>query len=168
MTIMKFSGSNIANRALTALGTVTIFFIVLYTSISAVPPVMSERISWDEAVKLRSAYLGFKPLMVEYTDGVSGRPVKAPLQGFKMDARLIDEVINHNQNGPGGDATADSMLIYFGIEGFSGSGVTKTPNYTIIVVGVKDGVIMKNPKSGDINQSSVMDKADPCPPNCPN
>ncbi len=167
MYIMKHSNIVLSQKHLAVTGTIAAFFIVIFTSISAVPPALTERISWNEAVKLKTAYLGYRPMMVEYRDA-AGKIVRAPLQGFQMDARMIDEVINRNQNAPGGDSKADNMMIYFGIDGFSGSGATAIPNYRIIVVGEKGGKLMKNPVASDVAQSSVMDKADPCPPNCPN
>ncbi len=167
MNIMKHFNVNLFQKYLAVIGTIAAFFIVIFTSISAVPSAVTDRISWNDAVKLKRAYLEYRPMLVEYKDA-AGKIVRAPLEGFEMDAKMIDEVINRNQNGLGGNSKADHIMIYFGIDGFSGSGATAIPNYRIIVVGEQGGKLMKNPVASDVAQSSVMDKADPCPPNCPN
>ena len=167
MMIMKISSADIPKMALAAIGTAIVFLVILNLPQSAAPPTKrAERISWDEALKLKQEYLDHKPLMVDYDD-TSGKPTRGPLQGFRMDAKAIDEVINYNQNSPSKSGKADQIIFYFGIDGYSEAAGDKIPIYNIVVAGIENGKIMKNPASSDIDHSSVMDRADPCPPNCP-
>ncbi|MBS1745910.1 MAG: hypothetical protein JST21_07050 [Bacteroidetes bacterium] len=132
----------------------------------------SERISWDDAFKLKNEYLKFKPFKVRVarTPGVPGDTVEKKLEGFVFDAKQIDTIINHNVLLPAGEQ-ADELILYFGQAGTFNSGILgikRLPRLHIISAGIKDGKLLidKN-NTGDMLKSNVYDKADPCPPNCP-
>ena len=129
----------------------------------------SERISWQTAKNLKDEYIGFKPMNVEYKDPKTGKDIDTELEGFKMDARQMDEIINHNKHTGSTDSTADEVIFYFGMDGKAGPWYSKFPNLHIIVAGVKNNIVLKNRDINESKASSVFDKADPCPPsiNCP-
>jgi hypothetical protein len=133
----------------------------------------SERISWTCATKLKDEYLKFKPMSVRVarTPGVPGDTVEKKLEGFVFDAKQIDDIINHNLLLPAG-VQADELIIYFGQSGTFNSGLLglkKRPRLHIISAGIKAGQLLIDKNNPDDKlKSNVYDKADPCPPNCPN
>ncbi len=166
MTIMRFSPSDIPKMAIAAVGTAVIFIIFLNLPQPTAPPKGKDvRISWDSALKLQSQYLENKPLLVDYLDDASGQMKRDELQGFRFPAAAIDEVINHNKFK--GGAKAEEIIIYLGIDGYSKMPNDPIPNYTLFIAGILNNEIMRNADSSNNIESSVMDRADPCPPNCP-
>ena len=121
----------------------------------------SSRISWSDAQKLQQEYLGFKPMRVKYTDA-SGTEQKEDLKGFVFTATHLDTIINYNASG----TKPDEVYFIFGQDGTFSEGIlgmTKRPNMHIIAVGMNGKNLLI---SG--SKPSIFDKADPCPPNCPN
>lgn len=132
-------------------------------SVADTGPAVSQAISWDEAVQMKNMFTELSPMMIDIPDGRGSKSV--PLEGFKMDANQLLELINSNKNG----GKADEVMFYFGAKP-SATG-TGNPMFNIIAVGMKNNNLMipatsegkSNPES-----SSIFDKADPCPPMCPN
>jgi hypothetical protein len=128
----------------------------------------SESISWDEAQTLMSHFKTLQPLKIELGDprSQSGTTI-IPLEGFKIKASQLLEIINNNKSGNGGQA--DNVMFYFGATDPQTN--FTIPDYRIIAVGEKNGSLIiptSSAAKGDKNSSSVFDKADPCPPMCPN
>lgn len=122
----------------------------------------SSAISWNEALTLRSDFKSRSPLKIEVEEG--GTIKQLPLEGFTIQANQLLEIINNNKSG----GNADAIMFYFGSQdpapGFS------LPRYNIIAVGVSNNELMvpTNERDwSDPNKSSVFDKANPCPPMCP-
>lgn len=164
---MKFGSSDIPKMAIAAVVTGLIVFIILYNPVHPLAPSTAERLSWNEAQKRIDEYIQ-DPIMVDSITE-KGDTIKTALKGFSMSARAINEVINHNRN-ENGNEIADELMLYF-CKSKDDNGVSRLQ---LIVVGVENevgdkyGVIMKNDKDGnDTLKSSVFDRADPCPPNCP-
>ena len=157
---MKFHKSDFLKMGIAVAVTALVFFIFFYKSAHPVP-LTGGRMSWNDAEALIAEYRR-APIMIESL-GSAGDTVRTPLQGFQMDAGEIDEIINYNRNGLNGNGLADHLMIYFGATRDS-TGLSKLQ---LIAVGVKDGVLMKNADGRESRKSSVFDKADPCPPNCP-
>jgi len=140
-----------------------IFFLSFSTpekaeDVSGLRPV-STAISWNEAVSMRTKYVARTPLKME----VSGNQV--PLEGFTIQANQLSEIISNNKSG----GNADAVMFYFGAED-PAPGST-LPKYHLIAVGIKNNALMIPSDQRDRNdptKSSVYDKADPCPPFCPN
>lgn len=164
---MTFYRTDIPKMALAALVAAIIVFMVLYVPGPPPPTTTDRRISWDEAKALMDEY-DRNPLIC-YAQGVQGSDGQVVPKGFKLNARNINEVINNNQNGEKGNKIADELMIYFGAQQMPDG----TSKLQLIAVGVEKavgqpyGVIMKNPVGSDRQKSSVFDRADPCPPNCP-
>ena len=123
----------------------------------------SSAISWNEALALRNDFKSRSPLKIEVEEGGSVRQL--PLEGFTIQANQLMEIINSNKSGGG---VADAVTFYFGSQdpapGFS------LPRYNIIAVGVSNDKLMIPAIErdwNDPNRSSVFDKANPCPPMCP-
>ena len=125
------------------------------------PDGASERIEWDEATARRNEYKAFKPLYTRGADG--GLEV---LQGFIFEAGHLHEIINKNSS-PAGNP--DKVMFFFGQDGTftppSSLTAEEYPVINVIAVGVKDDELLDDAKLG--YSVSVFDKADPCPPNCP-
>jgi hypothetical protein len=122
----------------------------------------SSAISWNEALTLRNDFKSRSPLKIEVDEGGAIRQL--PLEGFSIQASQLLEIINNNKSG----GNADAVTFYFGSQdpnpGFS------LPRYNIIAVGVSNNQMMvpANERDwSDPNKSSVFDKANPCPPMCP-
>ncbi len=160
---MTFYKSDIPKMAIASVVTAVVFAIFSFTSISSSSPQKDTRISWATAMKFKSDYLNFKPMMVVYDDGSSKRKVDK-LEGFKISALAVNEILNDNKNGTN-STKADELMIYFGIEGTTMAEGNEIPNLRIILAGIQDGKIMKNSTATNETDSSVFDRADPCPPN---
>lgn len=120
----------------------------------------SHAISWNEAQTMRNNFKILKPLMINDS---SGKPVV--LEGFKIKASQLLEIINNNKNRIGND-TADNVFIFFGASNIQST----LPDYNIIAIGEKNGsLMMPTTAAGQANAalSSIYDKASPCPPMCP-
>lgn len=120
----------------------------------------SHAISWDEAQTMRNNFKILKPLMIKDSDG---KPVA--LEGFKIKASQLLEIINNNKNRIGTD-TADNVFIFFGASNIQST----LPDYNIIAIGEKNGSLMMPTSAADqanATKSSIYDKALPCPPMCP-
>jgi len=118
----------------------------------------STAISWDEAISLRDFYKENQPLRVQ-----SGNS-QVPLEGFTIQAQQLLEIISNNKVG----GKADQVMFYLGAEA-PDRGST-LPKYNLIAVGLNGGQLMiPSSQEGRSNpsQSSVFDKANPCPPFCP-
>lgn len=123
----------------------------------------SEAISWNEAVQMKNMFVGLSPISIEVPDG-RGNNTEVPLEGFKIQASQLLELINNNKNG----GQADEVMFYFGAKQSSSSNI---PSFNIIAVGIKNNALMiPSTAEGKANpgSSSIFDKADPCPPMCPN
>lgn len=123
---------------------------------------ISTAISWNEAIAMRNNYKEMQPLRIGISENGSMREV--PLEGFTIDANQLQEIISNNKSG----GSADAVMFYLGAENpLSGSTL---PRYNLIAVGLKNGVLMipNNREEWDNpTKSSVFDKAEPCPPFCP-
>jgi len=130
----------------------------------------SERISWDTADSLRKEYREYRPLKVRVHYQDSSDPnaeVDSILNGFKFNASDLNEIINSNLSLPVGEK-ADEVIFYLGKKGVSGRWPNKYATMHIIAVGVKNDSLLFNRNQTNVKAaSSVFDKADPCPPNCP-
>lgn len=125
----------------------------------------SERISWTDAMILRDEYQGFKPLQVRY-EKTTGDTVVETLNGFVFNAADLDQIINKNII-----AKPDEVIFYLGQKGtfkthwYEG----KHGNMHIIAAGIKEKQLLYDRQyPSDATKSTIYDKADPCPPNCPN
>ena len=165
---MKFNKSDIPKMGGAALITALIFIAInFWGNKNKFSFSSSERISWNRADKLKGEYMGFKPMNVEYKDPATGKDIVTELEGFKMDARQIDEIINHNKHTGSTDSTADEIIFYFGMDGKSGPWYSRFANLHIIAAGIKNNTLLKNREGSNDVESSIFDKADPCPPYCP-
>jgi hypothetical protein len=129
----------------------------------------SERISWEDAKKLKKEYEEFKPLRVRHR-GVTdtGPEEKENLRGFVFEAADLDEIIRSNHSSLG---NPDKVVFLFGQSGtFTEFPARKRANMHIIALGMKDNVFLIDGTKADATKAraSIFDKADPCPPNCPN
>ena len=125
---------------------------------------LSERITWEDAVELRQEYKKYKPLQVEHK-GTSGRDseTKASLEGFVFDAQQLAEIINYNRS----REAPDKVIFYFGQKGVADANTASEHGIIkIIAVGMKNNKLLVNDFNNE-GKSSVFDKADPCPPFCP-
>lgn len=138
-----------------------------------VPRGHDERISWDSAMILMKDYLEYEPLRVKHNgkDG-NGKEQKQNLKGFIFSADALKEIIEGNHSA----VDPDSVAFFFGREGkFNDGLLNKSANMHIIAVGIKDGKLLKGVRTPDSSSiranaffgASVFDKADPCPPFCP-
>lgn len=124
------------------------------------------RITMEEVRTLRGEYAENTtfPLMTRYTNS-DGRDVVEKLQGFKLDANDLIELATANHSRQG---NPDTIIFFIGQNGtfqdLSSPPITY-PKINLIAVGVKGGVLLKD---ATIGSASIFDKADPCPPNCPN
>lgn len=124
-------------------------------------PIQSSRITWTQATAMHNEYLLFKPLRVRYPESSTGSIDN--LKGFSFSASQLDEIINGNLSG----SKPDEVYFMFGQEGtFSDGFMNNSANMRIIAVGTLNNSFLTTPRSG--TSISVYDKADPCPPNCPN
>ncbi len=118
----------------------------------------SMAISWNEAVSLRNFYKENQPLKIQ-----SGNE-QVPLEGFTIQANQLLEIISNNKIG----GKADQVMFYLGAEAPERG--STLPKYNLIAVGLNGGQLMiPSNQEGRSNpsQSSVFDKANPCPPFCP-
>lgn len=128
----------------------------------------SSAISWNEALALKDKYLELAPMKIEYVNpsNPNTKLIKT-LEAFKIKASDLIEIIQNNKSGNG--YPADNVMFYMGAKA-PASGYT-LPSYQLIAVGMRNNQLMI-PAIGsdrnDPNKSSVYDKADPCPPFCPN
>lgn len=169
---MEFSKSDIPKMAVTAAITALIC-VGLYslfeqnTFLSIMKDNKSERISWKEADVMQKEYREFKPLKIKYVDENSKDAV-APLEGFRIDAKQLDEIINHNHAAKDSkDSTAEEVAFYLGQDGTFRNVLTNYGNIHIIAVGIKKNELMIKREETDAKTSSVFDHADPIPPNRP-
>jgi len=131
------------------------------TGLFSSSPVESSRITWNEAVAMQNQYLGFKPLRVQHPENNSNG-TRENLQGFSFSATQLNEIINGNLKGQ----NPDKVYFLFGQEGtFNDGMLNQSANMRIIAVGVLNNTILKTAQTG--TNISLFDKADPCPPNCP-
>ena len=157
---MTFDSTDIFKMGITAAVTALICWFVLRPAIPLIPqPVTprSERITWETARQLRSTYINNNPIKTTYQ--IPGGPmVTENLIGFRMDAAAINEIMNNNKNGRDGSKIADELMIYFGKEPVDGR-----LEFRIIAAGIQKGIILKSTSTNVLN-STVFDRADPCPP----
>ncbi len=140
---------------------------ILYWGSTTVPGTeASERTTWDATRILQSEYLAFNPLKVKYPND-KGVDVIDSLKGFVFSADHLDEIIRGNFHYPSGSGKMpDEVLFLLGQDGtFDDKEGSKYGNMRLTAVGMKDNVILKGAASGTL--VSLFDKADPCPPNCP-
>ena len=137
------------------------------TFLSIVKDNKSEPISWTEALSLRKDYMNFKPLKIKYYDKDSNSVV-SDLEGFRINAKHLDEIINHNHAAKDTkDSTVEEVAFYLGQNGTFRNILTNYGNIRIIAVGIKNNELMIKPEETDSKTSSVFDHADPIPPNRP-
>ncbi len=172
---MKFTTQDISLILVTAVSTAIITAAVAYTLYPDCKEEMivypdnpvSERISWEEATTGRNEYLNFKPLLVKYADPTTGSDQISRLKGFTFEAAHLKEIINQNSSSRGNPDKITFYLSQNGTFSDNSSGTTiEYGNINLIAVGVKNNrQLIDDILSG--RQLSVFDKADPCPPNCP-
>lgn len=172
---MKFHRSDIIKMGGTAILTSLVFIVynLFSGSENTFDFAKSDRISWNEADALRDEYLKFKPLRVQYDDPANpGTNKIGDLEGFIINARQLDEIINHNKSPykGGTDSTADEVIFYLGKKGKFGIPPFDKAHMHIIAAGIKSDTLLIPSSALDqtnATKSSIFDKADPCPPNCP-
>lgn len=133
----------------------TIGFILL-TPAPAIFQTRSQQIDWEnDALPLRSSYKFSKRHFKTFNP--AGSRTLDTMSGLRFTAGQFDTLINHNGKKP------QYIMLYFGR---NKSDVTsgrifsrKHPSYTVVTVAVDS--------SGTLKKGMVYDKADPCPPNCP-
>jgi hypothetical protein len=169
---MKFNATDIVKMGGAALLTALIF-IALKPSAQQFPLVFngtstSGAISWVKAQNYMQQWDVSSPLKADD----SGRA--KTLHAFSFDAKQLDTIINHNLNPNGTDSTADDVFIFFGQDSTFQNGQSRFVNVHLILVGGKydstvgkDTLMINVKKKNSAFASSVYDKADPCPPNCP-
>lgn len=126
------------------------------------PTMMSSAISWNEALALKNKYLSSNPLKIEISG--QGGTSQQPLEGFTINAAQLLEIIQANKVG----GKADEVVFYLGADD-PAPGFT-LPRYNLIAVGKNAGGLMipnNDRDKSDPSKSSVFDKAEPCPPFCP-
>jgi len=129
--------------------------------------VVSEAISWADALMMKAKFVDLQPLKIEVSDPRSNTgSMVMPLEGFRVEASHLLEIIQNNKVGNG--QKAQNVVFYFGAKDPK-PGMTE-PEYNLIAVGERNGVLMI-PSDAESQQragsSSVFDKANPCPPMCP-
>jgi hypothetical protein len=127
----------------------------------------SERTTWDRTRILQNEYLEFNPLKVKYRN-TAGIEVIDSLKGFVFSAEHLDEIIHHNFNFPSGsEKKPNEVLFLLGQEGsFTDIAGTNYGNMRLTAIGMKDKTLLTSSTTGGTSVS-LFDKADPCPPNCP-
>ncbi|NOT36703.1 MAG: hypothetical protein HOP11_04945 [Saprospiraceae bacterium] len=117
---------------------------------------------------MRNKYKTLQPLKVEFDNPNNpGTKTIQTLEAFKISASQLLAIINNNKNG--GGYNADNVVFYLGAKDPE-PGYT-IPSYNIIAVGMRNNALMipiTEADKADATKSSVYDKADPCPPFCPN
>lgn len=126
----------------------------------------SERTTYSSARTMQEEYLAFRPLKVQYRTE-EGTEVIDSLKGFVFSADHLDEIIRGNFHFPSGSGKMpDEVLFLLGQDGtFNDKAGTEYGNMRLTAVGMKDNVILNGAATGTL--VSLFDKADPCPPNCP-
>lgn len=152
---MHFDRYDIIKMGIAAGITAVVFLIATNRPSPAAPAPSMNRISWNEAMTLRNTYTNRNPIRVD-TGGISS----VVLEGFRMDAAAINEIMNNNKNGINGNTRADQLVVYLGNEVVAGR-----VQWRLVAAGVQNGTLLKNPNPTIRDQSSVFDRADPCPPN---
>jgi hypothetical protein len=147
----------------------------------------SDTISWDRAKELREAYLSFKPLRVRHRGRTgTGTIQRDSLRGFLFKSSNLLDPISTNASG---ETRIDTVAFFFGKSGEfddgpepgsgTGGGVghgrpRRSADMQLIAIGVKNNKLLTS-KGGDttiqaarvLSAASIYDKADPCPPFCP-
>jgi len=126
-------------------------------------PSISERILWPDAQKLMTEYQDKIPKIMMTTYNEGGTDIISGLKGFTFKKSHLMEILTTNHSG----TNADSVIFYFGTLGTFNdmeAGV-KWPNMRIIAVGTKNNMILSDSPSDKL--PSIFDKAEPCPPKCP-
>lgn len=169
---MKFNSSDIVKMGGAALITALIF-IATKPSAEQLPLVLrgtstSGAISWNTAKNYMQQWDVSSPLKADD----SGKA--KTLHAFSFNARQLDTLINHNLNPNGSDSTADDVFIFFGQDSTFDKDQARYVNVHLILVGGKydstagkDTLMINKSRENSALASSVFDKADPCPPNCP-
>lgn len=159
-------------------GTVLITLLVVYIfkpfhpGIPALAKSHSTLISAREFQDLSSQYMRFKPLNIRYVDREGSTDYRyGQLQGFRFSAIQLDSIISHNQVMEGGRSVIpDEVMFVLGQNGTYSHDGMENGNYNLIAIGIKDERLLLPPedKWSDKKESSIYDKADPCPgPGCP-
>ena len=118
--------------------------------------VKSGPITKVDAQKLRDEY---NTSTLALQTSMSNRAVS--LQGFVFDADDLREILDRNTS----KIKPDSVIFYFGKE--PGLTLPNVANWHIIAYGMKGKQLLDFTKTAG-KAESIKDKADPCPPNCPN
>ncbi len=137
----------------------------------------SEVISTNDMYDLFNEYNSFKPLPLMYNDPAgSQNHIYGNLHGFRYKAEDLDTILHYNKikDNMGNSVIPDQVIFYLGQKGtWQGKGIipSRHGNIHIIAVGIKNEqlLIPQSPAArADKKQSSIYDKADPCPgPGCP-
>jgi len=160
---------NFVQISLTALITSAFFIIPMAntrTGLISERAAPRQRITWKQATDMQKEYLDFRSLRVFIPEN-DRHEQRQKLKGFTFPADTLREILDHNLSGE----TPDSVYFQFGQEGtfgddFLGGLFRDSGHMRLVAVGVKNGKLLiteKTPGTG----ISVFDKADPCPPNCP-
>jgi hypothetical protein len=146
---------NVAQISITALLTSAVF--TTYIIISHTYHGASEAITWEQARTLMNEYQGRNPIMMTtYTETGTTRFEK--LKGFKFDKSDIMDLLTSSSGTP--EVKADTLLLMFGTAGtFLDANDVEWPNMHIIAFGTHNNVTLIG--------GPIYDRADPCPPNCP-
>ncbi len=172
---MKLTTKDLALIAITAIITATAVFAIttFWDQGDTVPPPSgpgaSERVTWEYAKNRMNEYLRFDPLFVQYTTPPSGTKIIDTLEGFVFDATDLLEIISSNASRLG---NPNEIIFYLGQEGkfidlSTNPPIERADNLSLIAIGMKDKNLLLDVVSAG-RQVSLFDKADPCPPNCPN
>lgn len=169
---MKFNATDIVKMGGTAIITALIVIAVKPSneqhSLILRGTSTSGAISWLKAQNYMKQWDSTSPLKSDDSG------IAKTLHAFSFNAKQLDTLINHNLNPNGSDSTADDVFIFFGQDSTFENGQSRFVNVHLILVGGKydstagkDTLMINNNRKNSALASSVYDKADPCPPNCP-
>ena len=113
--------------------------------------ILSTRIPQVNAINMRKDYEN-DPNALKIN--IAGKP--EPLKGFIFEAKHLKEILDDNASG----ITPDHVIFYLGEE-------TKDEvlEYHMIAYGINSNKLLDY--SNSKRDPSIFDKADPCPPGCP-
>ena len=164
---------NFVQISLTALITSAVFVIPMAYSGTGMfnpEPVASGRISWQYALDRQLEYLRDEPLRVRHPE-LDNNGTREPLKGFVFSAADLKEILNIDNTNKSGQ-TPDEVYFFLGQEGkfpdsFLHGLFRDSGHMRITAVGMRNKTLLNTNSSGGA-EVSVFDKAEPCPPMCPN
>lgn len=154
---------------------VTLLVVYLFNSILNFdqddPISKDHRITTTEMIDYYSQYTNAERIPIWYDLGQGQREGK--LEGFPIATAELEEIIHNNKYSGflGHDIKPDTILFYLGQQGTSTYRGKTRPNMRLIAIGIKNKKLLipdSRDDWGNLNKSSIFDKALPCPgPGCP-